>query len=335
VSFQRLRTDYPFAIFVLFCVVAMLGIGPFAVYRFAQGAAVAGMVDALIVACLGAALVHVWRGGDVGRASLLIVATTTAGCVVIGRLIGLPGALWSFAAILANFLLVPRAAALAASAIVIVILVLEGSAFQSTAERLMYFAAASVTCLFAYVFAHQTHEQQQKLETLASRDPLTGVSNRRAMERELLIAAEGYRRHRIPVGLAVMDLDHFKRINDEAGHEGGDHVLVAFAHLVKSRCRAGDRLFRYGGEEFVLLAPGADAPALRRLVDDLRREVGAQLHACGRPVTVSIGGAVLRPAEDTHAWLARADAAMYEAKRLGRDRAVVADAADAACRVAG
>ncbi|MFZ5656409.1 MAG: diguanylate cyclase [Pseudomonadota bacterium] len=333
-SFQRLRTDFQFAIFVLFCVVAILGVGPFAVYRFVQGAMLPAVVDTLVVASLAAALVHVWRGGDVARASLLVVATTTAGCIVIGRLIGLSGALWSFPAIISNFLLVPRGLALGASALVIVGLAVEGSAFGSLHERLMYFAAASVACLLAYVFAHQTHVQQRQLETLASRDPLTGVANRRAMKRELLIAAEGYRRHRLPVGLAVMDLDHFKRINDEAGHEAGDQVLRSFAELVQSRCRAGDRLFRYGGEEFVLLATGTDAAGLQRLVDDLRRAVAGNLRFGDRPVTVSIGGAVLQPGEDVHASLARADAAMYEAKHRGRDRAVVADVPAEAARAA-
>lgn len=324
VSFQRLRTDFQFAIFVLFCVVAILGVGPFAVYRFVQGAMLPAVVDTLVVASLAAALVHVWRGGDVARASLLVVATTTAGCIVIGRLIGLSGALWSFPAIISNFLLVPRGLALGASALVIVGLAVEGSAFGSLHERLMYFAAASVACLLAYVFAHQTHVQQRQLETLASRDPLTGVANRRSMERELLIAAEAFRRHRVPVGLAVMDLDRFKRINDEAGHEAGDQVLVAFARLVEARCRSGDRLFRYGGEEFVLLLPGVDERALQGLLDGMRAEVAAQLHTAGRPVTVSIGAAVLAPGEDTQAWLARADAAMYEAKHQGRNRMLVA-----------
>ena len=324
VSLQRLRSDYRFAIFVLFCVVAMLGIGPFAIYRFVQGAAVAGIVDTLLVLTLAAGLAHAWRGGDIARASLLIMGITIVGCVVIGRLIGLPGALWSFPIILASFLLVSRAHALVASTVLIASLLLEGSAFGATSERWMYFAAASVTCLFAYVFAHRTHEQRLQLEALASRDPLTGVANRRAMERELHIAVEGFRRHRLPVGIAVLDLDHFKRINDEAGHEAGDHVLVAFARVVQSRCRAGDRLFRYGGEEFVLLTPGTDVDALQRLMDELRGEVALQVRAAGRPVTVSIGGAVLRAGEDVDAWLARADAAMYEAKRLGRDRAVMA-----------
>lgn len=329
-SLQRLRTDFQFAIFVLFCVVAICGIGPFAAYRFVHGEFVAGIVDVLIVFCIASGLLHVWRGGDLARASLLIVVATTLGCVVIGRLIGLSGALWSFAAILANFLLVSRVRALVASTALIALLVMDGSAFGSTVERSMYFAASAVTCVFAYVFAHQTHMQRMQLETQASRDPLTGVANRRAMEIELHIATEAFRRHRMPVGIAVMDLDHFKRINDDAGHEAGDHVLVEFARLVQSRCRAGDRLFRYGGEEFVLLLPGTGPDDLRRVVDDLRREVAMQLRSGDRPVTVSIGGAVLEHGEDRHAWLARADAAMYEAKRLGRNRVVVARETEAA-----
>jgi diguanylate cyclase (GGDEF)-like protein len=324
VPLQRLRTDFQFAIFVLFSLVAMLAIAPFAAYRFAHGELVAGIVDTSIVAVLAAALAYVWRGGNLERASLLVVATTTLGCVLVGRLVGLPGALWSYPAILANFLLIRRGHALAASAVVATLLVLDGSAFATPLDRIMYASAAGVTCLFAYVFARQTNAQRIQLEALAARDPLTGVANRRAMERELHIAAEAFRRHRVPVGVAVMDLDHFKRINDEAGHEAGDHVLVEFARVVQARCRSGDRLFRYGGEEFVLLLPGTDAQALASITDDLRREVARDLRAGERPVTVSIGAAVLEPAEPTQAWLARADAAMYEAKRLGRDRAVVA-----------
>ncbi len=323
-SFQRLRTDFQFAIFVFFCVVAILGISPFAAYRFMEGRVVAGVVDTLIVGILGAGLLHVWRGGDLGRASLLIVVANTVGCIAVGRLLGLSGALWSYPVILSSFLLVSRSRALVASILAIGLLVVDGSAFGSSAERWMYLASASVTCMIAWVFAHQTHVQRLMLETQASRDPLTGAGNRRAMDQELHIAVEAFQRHRTPVGLAVLDLDHFKRINDQAGHEAGDQVLVEFSDLVQSRCRAGDRLFRYGGEEFVLLLPGTRADALRRLVEELRREVALRLRAGDCPVTVSIGAAVLAPGEDVQAWLARADAAMYEAKRLGRDRVVLA-----------
>jgi diguanylate cyclase (GGDEF)-like protein len=323
-SMQRLRTDFRFAVVALFCVVALAGITPFVAYRFVTGQTTAGIVDSAIVAALAGALFYVWRGGDLERASLFIVIATTAGCLAVVHVVGLSGALWSYPAITAAFLLVRREYALVAAALLILLLALDGAAFPSMLVRLMYLASATVTCMLAFVFARRAALQREQLETLASRDPLTGAPNRRAMVREMHIAAEAFRRHRVPVGLLVMDLDHFKRINDQFGHDAGDSVLVDFARLVQSRCRAGDRLFRYGGEEFVLLLPGTDADALRPLAEELRRAVATGLSGNGRGVTVSVGGAVLRPGEDNAHWLARADAAMYEAKRQGRDRVVVA-----------
>ena len=322
-SMQRLRTDFRFAVLVLFCFAALLGIAPFVIYRFVHGETAVGAVDTAIVAALAATLGYAWRGGDVGRASHFIIAAATVGCLIVSHVAGLSGAFWSYAAIVAAFLLVPRGRALVAATVLIVLLAVDGTAFPTLLPRLMYIASAAVTCMFAFAFARHTALQREQLEILASRDPLTGAPNRRAMTRELHIAAEAFRRHRLPVALLVMDLDHFKRINDELGHEAGDSVLVDFARLVLSRCRAGDRLFRYGGEEFVLLLPGTDAGALRPLAEELRRAVAGGLRAAGRAVTVSVGGAVLQPGEDNAHWLARADAAMYDAKHQGRDRVVV------------
>lgn len=323
-SLQRLRTDFRFAVLVLFCTVALLGVAPFIVYRFVAGQLLVGTVDSAIVAAIAGTLVYAWRGGDVEKASLFLVGATTIGCLVVGRMVGLSGAFWSYPAIASNFLLVRRSRAVIASALLILVLVLDGNAFSTMLERLMYLSSASVAGLLAYVFARHNAMQRHQLEMLASRDPLTGVANRRAMERELHIAAEAFRRHRVPAGVLVMDLDHFKRINDELGHEAGDDVLVAFARAVQTRCRAGDRLFRYGGEEFVLLLPGTGVDTLRTVADELRADVAARVRAGGRPITVSVGGAVLQAGEDNAHWLARADAAMYEAKRAGRDRVVVA-----------
>ncbi|TZF82424.1 GGDEF domain-containing protein [Cognatilysobacter lacus] len=322
-SRERLRTDFQFAVLVLFCTVALAGVTPFVIYRYVVGDVVLGVIDTAIVAALAGTLLYVWRGGDAAPASLFIVVTTTIGCLVVARMVGMSGALWSYPAIAAGFLLIRRTRALLAASLLILLLALDGGAFPSELARLMYFSSASVTCLLAFVFARHTALQRAQLEALASRDPLTGAANRRAMARELHIAAETARRHRAPVGLLVMDLDHFKRVNDALGHEAGDSVLVDFARLVQSHCRAGDRLFRYGGEEFVLLVPGSDANDLRPLADSLRRAVSAALRSPCGPITVSVGGAVLRADEDNQQWLARADAAMYEAKHQGRDRVVV------------
>ncbi|AXK73356.1 GGDEF domain-containing protein [Lysobacter sp. TY2-98] len=322
-SLQRLRTDFQFAVLVACCVIGTLGILPFIVLRIAAHEWAAAAVDASIVAALVLAFVRGWRGGNVTRIGRFVVVVITLACVASSHLLGLSGAFWSFPVLLANFILVRRRDALLASVALISTVVIDGRAFVTVLDRSMYVASASVGCALAYVFALRTDVQREQLQTLASRDPLTGVANRRAMDREMHIAVEAFRRHRMPVGLLVMDLDHFKRINDEFGHEAGDDVLVHFTRVVQSSCRAGDRLFRYGGEEFVLLVPGIDADTLRRLAEVLREAVSVRVRAGTRAVTVSIGGAVLQPDEDSGAWIARADAAMYEPKREGRDRVVV------------
>ena len=322
-SKQRLRTDFQFAVLAYFCLVGLAGIVPFVAYRFAVGEPAAGAIDLAIVAALAGTLAFAWRGGDVEHASLFMGVAGAIGCIAVAHVAGEPGALWSYPTIVATFLLVRRSRALVVALLLIALVSVDEKPFPTELSRLMYAVSAAVTCVLAFVFAWYAARQREALEKLASRDPLTGAPNRRAMARELHIAAEAFRRHRVPVGLLVMDLDHFKRINDALGHEAGDSVLVDFTRLVQSRCRAGDRLFRYGGEEFVLLLPGTAVDSLRPLADELRRAVAEGLQAQGQAVTVSVGGAVLQPGEDNAHWLGRADAAMYAAKREGRDRVVV------------
>ncbi|HZX80792.1 MAG TPA: GGDEF domain-containing protein [Lysobacter sp.] len=323
-SLQRLRNDLQFAVIVLFCAAGLLGVLPFLVYRLLQGEVDAALLDTAIVAALAGVGLYAWRGGDLERASLLLVAFSTLGTALVVHVLGMAGVLWSYPAIASFFLLLRRGRALVAASIVVLLLVLDGQAFDSLLHRLMYLSSALVTSVIAYVFARRTQLQRERLEVLVARDPLTGVANRRAMAKELRIASEAFQRHRVPTGLLVMDIDHFKRINDTLGHEAGDDTLVAFARLVQSHCRVGDRLFRLGGEEFVLLLAGTGIDDLRAYAESLRAAVAAGLRAGGRAVTVSIGGAVLRAGEDNAHWLARADAAMYEAKRAGRDRTVIA-----------
>ncbi len=104
-------------------------------------------------------------------------------------------------------------------------------------------------------------------------------------------------------------------------------MLIDFAGLVTASTRKGDRLFRFGGEEFVLLLRGPDATALRTSTEDLRAMVASHLRCRQDAITVSIGAAALEPGEDVASWLARADAAMYRAKKDGRNRVVVDEGA--------
>lgn len=322
-SIQRLRTDFQFGIIILFGVIAVLCIAPFAVYRFALGQMVAGGVDVMIVVCILAGMGYAWRVGNIEYAGIAVVATSTFGSLAVIAAVGATSVPWIYALLVANFLMVSRRTAAVFSILAICVVALQESAFQNQLQVIVFIITALVVSGFALIFAHRTEIQRQRLEDLASHDSLTGAYNRRAMERELLIAVESMKRDRVPVGLAVLDLDHFKRINDTYGHEAGDRVLVEFARLVSASTRHGDRLFRFGGEEFVLLLRGTDTAALRTSTEELRSIIAARLRYRDDTVTVSIGGAALAVGEDVSAWLARADAAMYRAKNLGRNRVVV------------
>lgn len=335
-SWQRVRTDFRFAIITLFGVVGVLGVLPFAIYRFAQGEVLIGLIDAAMVLSIAACIAYIWRGGNVERAAWFVILTYNGGCLLIASLIGLSGLLWLYPVLLANFLLADRWVAIAASASAIAAVLLIPEVFADGLQLALFLSTAMTVCLFAFIFAYRTDSQRVRLEALASHDPLTGVYNRRALEHELLIAIAASRRQRAAYGLAVLDLDHFKRINDSFGHEEGDRVLVDFTRLVGRVTRKGDRLFRLGGEEFVVLLPGADATALQVLCESTRAQVAAALQAGGQPITVSIGAAALQADDDAASWLARADTAMYAAKKLGRNAVVVdrGPPADAAVQLA-
>lgn len=159
----------------------------------------------------------------------------------------------------------------------------------------------------------------------AVRDPLTGLYNRRYLMRRLEEALGDPAS--APLSVAIIDLDHFKRVNDVYGHPAGDQVLVLVARSLSSGVRPSDALARHGGEEFVLMMPRTSAEQAWRLVDSLRRRVAATpLDVLGRRLSVSFSAGVgtRRTGESHTALLHVADGALYEAKRLGRDRVVAA-----------
>lgn len=133
------------------------------------------------------------------------------------------------------------------------------------------------------------------------------------------------RRHQTRSSVAVLDLDHFKAINDTHGHEAGDQVLKSLVGLCRQALRNDDQIYRMGGEEFVLLVPGMDEPALMQALERLQAHLRPRLESPAGPVTVSIGAAMLEQDDaDWSDWLARADQALYKAKDAGRDQVRVA-----------
>lgn len=157
----------------------------------------------------------------------------------------------------------------------------------------------------------------------ALRDPLTNTGNRIAMDQILQREVDLARRNLQPLSLLMLDLDHFKRINDCHGHSVGDEVLKAVATTLKGQLRNVDMVFRYGGEEFLVLLSSTCREAAGLVGERLRHAVlGLQCLAQGKAIelSVSIGCATLLPGESVDSLLRRADNALYVAKRDGRNR---------------
>lgn len=170
-------------------------------------------------------------------------------------------------------------------------------------------------------------ELRAELERVATHDALTGAANRRLFLELLQREIERARRHAAPLGLLMLDLDHFKAINDTHGHAAGDAVLRGFVQRCGAALRPSDVLGRLGGEEFAAMLPGAEPAQIGAIAERLRAGVAQQPFAlpggATLVATVSVGAVAARPDEDADALLMRADRALYEAKRSGRDRVLL------------
>ncbi|KRD16605.1 diguanylate cyclase [Acidovorax sp. Root275] len=170
------------------------------------------------------------------------------------------------------------------------------------------------------------YEAEQKLRTLAMTDGLTGLLNRRGFTTQGGSLLAHAIRHQLPMTALMLDLDHFKRVNDTQGHEAGDRALQLFARLLGDTSRSGDLVGRLGGEEFGVLLLHNSAPAGLSFDRRLRRRLhAASVVELGFALDYSAGMAVMEPGESGLAELmARADGALYEAKTAGRGRLMAA-----------
>jgi diguanylate cyclase (GGDEF)-like protein/PAS domain S-box-containing protein len=169
---------------------------------------------------------------------------------------------------------------------------------------------------------------QASLREQAIRDPLTGLCNRRFLEESLPRELARCARENLPISIALVDVDHFKLINDGYGHQAGDAVLQALAEMIRAETRATDIFCRYGGDEFVVVLPGAQADVTMQRAEHWRHAFAAlaiDLNGLRIAATLSLGVATVDPADYTpDELIATADRALYAAKSAGRNRTAVA-----------
>ncbi len=172
----------------------------------------------------------------------------------------------------------------------------------------------------------QLKEEKEKLEEIAYKDPLTGLNNRRLFLEEVNRILNLARRHGEPLTIALLDVDNFKRINDEYGHDIGDLVLKKLAEIIEKNVRSTDIAARYGGEEFIIALPRTDENGALLVAERIRQDFKrskVKVNSLEIGTTVSIGIASYKEGDDIETIIKKADEALYQAKRTGKDKVVI------------
>lgn len=303
---------------------------PYALYRIATGNYLVGVVDLLMIAVSTVSVLMAWRTGDTEKPGFLMAAVFCFGAVLVCMKLGQDVLFWIYPLMVFIFFLVAPIKALLllllmVSAIVSLHFSEHSAIFANNFQLLAFITTTLITSIFAYIFAYRTHLQRQELRRLATTDPLTGAATRHSLTDELTYAIQQYQLKGVVSGLMLLDLDHFKRINDNFGHQVGDQILSQLVPLLKQMIRQQDSVFRYGGEEFVLLIKEIQLADLHRLAEKIRHAVWHQLNLPdGSALTTSIGIATVQHANDWESWLQNADIALYQAKHQGRNQVVIA-----------
>lgn len=305
--------------------VTCICIFPFAIYRLIIGDWPIAVLDILAIIIAGVLFFYVQRTHNTRIPSQILAFLSLS--VVFGTIVlkGSAQLLWIYPALTAIFFLLPANMAALLSAIVLVGIGLVLRQELSLFVAIEFYVSAIATLIFSYAFADRMRKQQEQLTELATKDPLTEAGNRRAMEQKLLdIIAFQRRDQSIPASLILMDLDKFKDVNDNYGHAKGDDILVAFVQNIQKRIRVTDRLYRFGGEEFVVIAENTPLRDAIGLAEELRLSVEKDGWLAQHRITISVGTAKYDPFETAFEWLGRADRAMYQAKEQGRNNCCIA-----------
>lgn len=309
----------------LFAALASLMVAPFCVIRYVNGEYANALVDLAIVVVAVSSAAYTWRRGEATKLISNITALLySAGAVTVAYLNEPIFVFWLFPALLANFFLLSAKSALVANLLTIATAIPIAMQLETATQSFAMVSSLIMCGSMAYFFALLARQQQALLQGIATQDALTGLGNRRAMDEEMRLSIADLARNQTPVTLLILDLDFFKMVNDKFGHNTGDVVLVELASLLTKRVRKTDRVFRFGGEEFVVIARNTKLADALVIAEQLRVQIEIELNDPDGSLTASFGCAELHANETLEDWFVRADKAVYQAKQQGRNCVVAA-----------
>lgn len=297
---------------------AALGLIPFVILRIRSGDWTIAILDMCLFLVFTTNGLYVYKTSKIEiprlTFALLLVVSMFVGFYIKG--VGqLP---WSYPALVAIFFAVrPKLAALLCL-ILITWFAKVLFPLMEIFEYTIFLTTLSTTCLFVFVFANLTRQQHKALLKLSRRDPLTNLRNRRAFDTKIEESI-GSIRNQLKTCLLLFDIDHFKKINDELGHDVGDQVLRKLGEIISSRMRRTDYVYRIGGEEFAIILSNSNSNNAYDVAVDILGIVEQSNLVNDRKITVSLGIAEYCEKESKESWYKRCDQALYLAKQSGRN----------------
>ncbi len=312
------RLDY--RVVIVFCLASTTVLTPIGVYYFVVGSL------SMSIGIIGLALVYlvlalwIYRRREALPFNIVLAMIATAATLIPVKALGAVAAPWIHPLILVNYYLLARPVSLVINVCASVVLLLMITQEISLIAVSHHACELAAVMFFAHVFVWDIDRRQSQLRQQTRNDSLTNLDNRRSLDETLQRAEARQQRSGRPLSIIMLDLDQFKSINDDYGHAQGDQVLINVAKLIQSRLRRTDRVFRYGGEEFVVLCEETPLEDATHLAERLRLAVESDLDLGPARVTTSAGVASLREQESIVDCLERADEHLLEAKESGRNR---------------
>jgi diguanylate cyclase (GGDEF)-like protein len=321
-SIARITDQFNTSLLSTLCTSSLVLGVPAMAWNFYTGNNAIALVLGVMVGAFGVGLYSIRRKGVTTRISLMLGCALTLVMSALVYLVEGPAVLWLYPLAVANYVMLSTRQALVLNLLALVMVL--PSTFSDPGLAIRFLPSMLLVSVFLHIFSLQLHKKSQMVHRLITQDKLTSAGNRRALDELMERIQSRPQGQSSQIAMLMLDLDHFKAINDAHGHPEGDKVLQDFSHLISTRLRRGDHLFRFGGEEFVVVLEGAGLEGAIRVAEDFRQLVADARLGPNQDLTVSIGVAALGAGEFIDAWITRADSALYEAKRLGRNRVCMA-----------
>jgi len=307
-----------------FSALAIICISPFIFIRYANNEINVAIADTIATIIMILFFTFVYKTRKVKIASFSIAVFSMLIVLVDIYLSGHTVIYWFYPTLIATYYLTFYKIALKISLFATCILMLIIYPLINIVEFTVIVFTTSLMNMFSYLIFRSVFKVQRQLEQFATTDTLTGCGNRRALETQLSELISRHDRSSFPLCLIIFDLDHFKKINDKHGHVIGDQVLKEISKLVISNTRSFEKTYRYGGEEFIILPLEVEVTEATLIANKLRILVENYILPLDIKLTMSLGVAQYKQYELAEDWIIRADSALYEAKKSGRNKVVVA-----------